>query len=165
MAKKLNIDNFFNLTPEQQAKEVEKMTNELIKKLPSLKKNLKMYGETTSELYNLSEEEVNLMGTTYAKAVRGGEISTPSSKRAYNNFIKNLRKYTRTNMAQLSLETAEQRLESWKEHIMQNGSEEEKAYVEKLLSGMTDKQKIGFTRSQYFLDVENWNSNSIPNIS
>ena len=124
---KFNINSFLKLRPEEQAKEIEKQTKELVKRLPTLKKNLKMYGEVSDELYNLTEEEVNLMGETYAKAVRGGDISTPSSKKAYNNFIRNLRKYTRTNIAQLSLQTAEQRLESWKEHIMQNGSEEEKA--------------------------------------
>ena len=158
MAKKFNINSFLNLSPEEQAKSIEKETRELIKRLPTLKKQLKMYGEVSDELYNLSEEEVSLMGTTYARAVRSGEITTPSSKRAYNSFIRNLRKYSRTNIGQLALKTAEERLDSFKETIMKNGSDAEKEYVTKLLNSMSDKQKLGFTRSEYFLDVENWNS-------
>ena len=156
--KKFNINSFLNLSPEEQAKAIERQTKELIKRLPELKKQLKMYGEQSSELYNLNKEEVELMGTTYSKAIRGGEISTPSSKKAYSNFIKNLHKYTKRNINQLALETAEERLASWKEHLDANASAEERAYAQELLDSMTPSEKIGFTRSEYFLDVENWNS-------
>ena len=43
MANKLNINSFINLKPEQQAKAIEKLTKDLIKKLPALKKQLKMF--------------------------------------------------------------------------------------------------------------------------
>ena len=82
MAKRNEVD-FFKLSAEEQAKVIERETKKLIARLPSLKKNLKMYGAVSDELYNLTEDEVSTIGTTYAKAVRGGEISTPSSKRAY----------------------------------------------------------------------------------
>lgn len=155
---KFNINSFLKLSPEKQAQEIEKQTKELIKRLPTLKKQLKMYGDVSDEMYNLTQEEVSLMGSTYADAVRGGEITTPSSKRAYNSLIKNLRRYTKTSMAQLAMETAEQRMDSWLSHIRQNGSVEEIAYAEQLVASMTPAQKLGFTRSQYFLDVENWSS-------
>ena len=158
MADKFNIDAFLKLSAEQQAKKIEEQTKELIRRLPTLKKQLKMYGEVSDELYNLSQEEVELMGTTYARAVRSGDITTPTSKGAYNQFIKNLHKFTRPDIDTLSKIYAERRLESWKETIMKYGSEEEKAYVEKLLNSMTDRQKKAFTLSEYFLDVENWSS-------
>ena len=158
MPKKFDVSSFLKLSPEEQAKSIERETKELIKRLPTLKKQLKMYGEVSDELYNLTQDELDLMGSTYAKAIRSGEITTPSSQRAYQKFISNLRKYARTDISYLAKVTAEQRLDSWKEHIDANASEEEKAYVEKLLNSMTDKQKLGFTRSEYFLDVENWSS-------
>ena len=155
---KLNINAFLNLTPEQQAKAVERMTKDVIKRLPTLKKQLKMYGEVSDEMYNLSADELELQGSTYSRAIRSGEISTPSSKSAYQSFIKNLHKYSRMDISKLAQMTAEQRLDSWQKHINANASEEEKKYVEELLKSMTDKQKLGFTRSEYFLDVENWSS-------
>lgn len=155
---KLNINAFLNLTPEQQAKAVERMTKDVIKRLPTLKKQLKMYGEVSSEMYNLSADEIELQGSTYSRAIRSGEISTPSSKSAYQSFIKNLHKYSRMDISNLAQMTAEERLASWQKHINANASEEEKKYVEELLKSMTDKQKLGFTRSEYFLDVENWSS-------
>ena len=117
-----------------------------------------MYNEVSDELYNLKEDELQLMGETYANAVRGGEISTPSSSSAYQRFVKNLRKYARRSIKELAVETAQQRMDSWLEHVRANGSEVEIEYAEELVASMTDEQKMGFTRSKYFLDVENWNS-------
>lgn len=152
MAKKLNITAFFKLSPERQAKEIEKQTAELIKRLPVLKKKLKMYGDTSDELYNLKEDEVALIGETYAKAVRGGEITTPSSKKAYQNFIRNLRKYTRTDIGQLAKETANVRMESWLDHINEGSTDADSEYAQELYNSMTEEEKLGFTRSKYFMD-------------
>lgn len=149
---KFNINSFLKLTPEEQAKSIEKQTKELIKRLPTLKKQLKMYNEISDELYNLSEEEIKLMGNTYAKAVRGGEITTPSSKRAYQNFISNLRKYARTDISQLAQQTAEQRIDSWLEHIKASSSDGDIKYAQEMLNSMSDEEKMGFTRSKYFMD-------------
>ena len=152
MAKKLDINSFLKLSPEKQAKSIEKQTAELIKRLPALKKKLKMYGDTSDELYNLKEDEVALIGTTYAKAVRGGEITTPSSKKAYQNFIRNLRKYTRTDIGQLARETADVRMESWLEHINEGSTDVDSDYAQELYNSMTEEEKLGFTRSKYFMD-------------
>ena len=152
MAKKFNINSFLKLSPEQQAKAIEKQTKELIQRLPTLKKQLKMYGEVSDELYNLSSEEVNLMGSTYSRAIRGGEITTPSSKNAYQSFIRNLHKYTRTNISQLAQETAQARMDSWIEHIDSASTKGDSEYAHKLLNSMTDEEKLGFTRSKYFMD-------------
>ena len=152
MAKKFNINSFLKLSPEEQAKSIEKLTQELLKRLLTLKKKLKMYGETSDELYNLSQDEVELMGRTYAKAVRGGEITTPSSKKAYNNFISNLRKYTRTDISQLARQTAEVRMDSWLEHINEGSTDADSEYAQELFNSMTEEEKLGFTRSKYFMD-------------
>lgn len=144
--------DFFKLSPERQAKEIEKMTEQIVSRLPTLKKRLQMYSETSSELYNLKSDELELMGTTYARAVRGGEISTPSSQQAYKQFIGNLKKYTRTSISELAKQTAQMRMEDWLLHIQNASNETDKAYAKKLYDSMTEEEKEGFTRSKYFMD-------------
>lgn len=158
MAKPFNLENFLKLSAEDQAKAVERQTAELVRRLPSLKKQLKMYGEVSDELYNLNEEEVKLYGTEYARALRFGEIKTESGKQAYRKFIKDLNKYTRTSIGELAYQTAEKRMDSWLETIDAHASAEEKKYAHELVDSMTEQQKLGFTRSQYFLNNENWGS-------
>ena len=152
MAKKFNINSFLKLSPEEQAKSIEKQTQDLLKRLPSLKKQLKMYGDTSDELYNLKEDELELIGSTYAKAVRGGEITTPSSKSAYRSFINNLRKYAKTDIRTLALQSAEQRMGSWIDHIEKASTDADKEYAQRMLDSMTEEEKLGFTRSKYFMD-------------
>ena len=152
------LSSFFSWSKEEQAEFIERETKNVIKRLPKLKSALQMYGEVSDELYNMSSEELQLIGTTYSRAVRSGEISTPSSKRAYQNFIGKLKKYSRMSIKELAEQTAEMRMQSWLDHVRANGSKEEIAYAEKLVEGMTISEKIGFTRSKYFLDTENWGS-------
>ena len=152
MSKRDNLSRFFKLSPEEQAIEIEKQTKKLINRLPDLKKKLKMYGDTSDEMYNLTGEEIGLMGSTYASAVRGGEITTPTSKQAYRSFIKNLRKYARTDLGQLARQTAEQRLDSWINHIKEGSNNSDSAYAQQMLEGMSEEEKLGFTRSKYFMD-------------
>lgn len=152
------FSSFLKWSKEEQASFIERETKKLIKRLPTLKKNLQMYGEVSSELYNLSAEEIDLIGTTYSRAVRRGEVSTPSSQQAYNKFVNDLRKYARMDMKQLAIQTSEKRLDSWLEHLKANGSDKEVEYAQELLNSMTDEQKMGFTLSKFFLDVANWSS-------
>ncbi|MBO7732833.1 MAG: hypothetical protein J6S67_09780 [Methanobrevibacter sp.] len=152
MAKKFNINSFLKLSPEEQAKSIERQTKELINRLPALKKKLKMYNETSDEMYNLSQEEVELQGMTYAKAIRSGEITTTSSKKAYRQFISNLRKYAKMDIGQLAKETAERRMDSWLEHIKAGSTDADSEYAQELFNSMTEEEKLGFTRSKYFMD-------------
>ena len=152
------FSSFFSWSKDEQAKFIERETKNVIKRLPKLKSSLQMYGEISDELYNMTAEEIELAGTTYSRAIRSGEISTPSSKRSYQDLISKLRKYSRTSIKELAVQTAEQRLESWLANVRANGTLEEIQYAEELLAGMTENQTIGFTLSKYFLDVENWNS-------
>ena len=154
MASKFNINRFLKLSPEEQAKSIERETKELIKRLPTLKKQLKMYGETSDELYNLQRDEVELIGSSYAKAVRSGEITTPTAKASYQKFVNNLRKYARTDIGQLASQTAELRMESWLEHIDASSSDGDSEYAHELYNSMTEEEKLGFTRSKYFMDSQ-----------
>lgn len=149
---RFNLSSFLKLSPEEQAKQIEKETKALLKKLPELKRKLKMYGEVSDELYNLSSEEVSLMGETYAQAVRNNEITTTSSKQAYQQFINNLNKYARTDISQLAQETAEKRMDSWLKHIEDGSTTGDIKYAKELLKDMTAQEKEGFTRSKYFMD-------------
>lgn len=158
MAKKFNLENFLKLSPEEQAKAIERETKKLLGQLPSLKKNLQMYNDVSDEMYNLSPEEVELQSSVWSRAVRSGEITTPSGQKAYQQFIKNLHKYARPDIHQLALESAEKRMEDWLNTIKQHASQEEINYVTDLVNKMTDQQKMNFTRSQYFIDNANWNS-------
>lgn len=150
--KKFNINSFLKLSPEEQAKQIERDTKALISRLPTLKKQLQMYGEVSDELYNLSQDEIDLMGTTYAKAVRGGQITTPSSQRAYQDFIKNLNKYSQVDLNYLAQQTAKERLDSWLKHIEDASTDGDIAYAKEMLNSMTDEEKLGFTRSKFFMD-------------
>lgn len=152
MADKFNIKYFLRLSPEQQAQYIERQTKEIIRRLPSLRKNLKMYNDTSTELYNLKEDELQLMGSTYARAVRGGEISTPSSKMAYSNYISTLRKYSKISIKQLAQETAQERMKSWIDHVIEGSTDADSEYAQELLNSMTEEEKLGFTRSKFFMD-------------
>lgn len=158
MAKKFNIEEFLRKSKEEQAREIEKQTAILKARLPDLKKNLKSYDDTSDELYNLTEDELDLMSTTYQSAVRRGEITTPSSKRAYQRFVKQLQRYATRDRRYLAMQTAKKRMKSFEEDIMKNASEEEKEYAKFLIDMMDDKLKQKFTLSKYFLDVNNWSS-------
>ena len=160
MAKKsqFNINNFLKLSAEEQAKAIERDTEKLIGRLPSLKKSLKMFNDTSDEMYNLSAEEVELQGMTYARAVRTGSITTPTGKQAYQNFVRNLRRYARTNIGDISKQVAMRRFDDWHQTIKDHASTDELEYANYLINQMTDEMKQGFTRSRYFIDNSNWNS-------
>lgn len=159
MPYKFNLESFLKKSAEEQAKIIERETQKVIGRLPSLKKNLKMYGETTSEMYNLTPEQLQLEGSTYAKAIRSGEMSTPSSKKAYHRFMSSLSRFANMNIHELAQQTASARLDEWLEHIKANGSDEEVEYAQEMLNSMTDEEKLRFTLSEYFLDTNNFSSN------
>lgn len=161
MAKKeFDINSFLKKSPEEQAKAIERETQRLLNRLPSLKDKLSMYNEVSDEMYNLSPEEVEFQGLRQAQAVRTGEITTPTGKQAYNNFVKNLHRYARRNIHDLAVESAEMRMKSWLDNIRSHASQDEIDYAEELVNSMSENEKIGFTRSKYFLDVGDWNSDN-----
>lgn len=155
---KITFEEFEKFDIEKQAEIIEKQTKQLLKKLPSLKKNLSLYDDATDELYNLTPDELSLYGETYARAIRGGEISTPSSKLGYQKFVRRLLNYNARSIRELAIDYASRRMDSFMETIKNNGSLAEIEYAEKLFEEMSDDDKIAFTRSKYFLDTDNWGS-------
>ena len=151
-------DNFFNYSPEKQAEWIEKQTTKLLKRLDALKENLQLYNDVSDEMYNLSQEEVELQSEVWKRAVRGGEITTPSSKRAYQQFVANTAKFAKMSMIELTRLYASNRIDSFLETIRKNGSIEEYEYAKSLVDSMSEDDKVGFTKSKYFLDVDNWGS-------
>lgn len=149
--------SFSKWTKEEQATYIETATKKILKNLNKLKKNLQMYGEISEEIYNLSPSELRDYGQSYATAVRGGEITTPSSKQAYRHFIEQLRKYSKTDISKLALTYAKRRLDSWLDTVKKNGSLAEIEYAQELIDSMSNKDIRGFTLSKYFLDTETWN--------
>lgn len=161
MAKKspIKIDDFFKLSAEEQAKAIERETKKVLGRLPSLKKSLSVYNDTSNEMYNWRSDEIETIGMTYARAVRTGSITTPTGKQAYQHFVQNLRKYARTSIKDLALGSAKMRMESFMKHIRENSKnpdEIEKANM--YYEMMSDSDILGFTRSKLFLDVGDWGS-------
>ena len=155
---KFNIKSFLKLSKKEQASQIESLSKDLIRRLPDLKKNLKSYDDVSDELYNLKQDELELISSTYSKAVVDGEISTPSSKRAYNKFIRQLNKYARMSMKSLVSMSTTRRINDFILNVEKNASKEEIEYMHELLDNMTAEQKHAFTMSKYFLNVSNWNS-------
>lgn len=159
MAKKeFDINAFLKKSPEEQAKAIERETERLVKRLPSLKDKLAMYNDVSDEMYNLQPHEAEFIGIRNAQAVRTGEITTPSGKQAYNNFVKNLHKYARRNIHDLAVESAEMRIKSWLDNIQKHASRGEYEHDLEIFNKMSENEKIGFVRSKYFLDVGDWDS-------
>ena len=154
----LKFEEFEKFDIEKQAEIIERETRKLLKKLPKIRKNLSAYDDTSDELYNLEQEQLELYGKTYASALRGGELTTPSSIEGYQRFVKQLLKYNSKSIKELAIDTANNRMESFMKNIRENGSLAEIQYAEQLFSQMNDYDKIAFTRSKYFLDTDNWGS-------
>lgn len=155
---KLTLKEFEQFDIEKQADIIEKQTKQLLKKLPSLKKNLALYDDVSDELYNLSYDELSLYGETYSRALRSGEISTSSSKQGMTRFVQKLLNYNRKTIKELAQEYAEKRMDSFLETIKNNGSMAEQDYAQELIDALSEEDKIAFTRSKYFLDTDNWSS-------
>ena len=51
-------------------------------------------------------------------------------------------------------------MKSWLDNIRSHASQDEIDYAEELVNSMSENEKIGFTRSKYFLDVGDWNSDN-----
>ena len=161
----IKFPEFEKFDIDKQIEFIENETRKLLKKLPKLRKNLSTYDDVSDELYNLEPEQLRIYGETYAKALRGGELTTPSSKEGFNRFINQLINYNSKSIKQIAIETAERRMDSFMKNIHEHGSQAEIQYADYLYSMMTDTDKISFTRSKYFLDNDNWGSEQFAKFS
>lgn len=141
---KLDIDT---LTPEELEKWVEQETKKVIENLPTLKRELSLTDDRSNEFYNLEVDDITLMSRIYRSEIRQGIKSTGQT-----NFLKNLEKYGSTPIDELAQDYATERMEDFIEsHKAYSTGEEDDEYFQELLDMMTPEDKLGFTRSKYFV--------------
>lgn len=163
MAKKgINIPNipFQELDLDKQIQWLMKQTEKVIKRLPILKKELATYDDKSSEMYNKDASEIQLFTQSYSMDLATGTIS-PSDDNI-NNWVNQLSKYGNMGIGDLRLQATEQRIESFMTSLVKSGaSEMEIAYVENLLSKMSEQEKETFTKSKFFWDSGEYGSEGI----
>lgn len=143
------------MTPEQQIKEIERLTEEVIERLPDLKHKLTAFDDRSDELYNLTPEEIRLFSKTYTSDIESGYTS-----QGLGNFMQQLQRYGETPLEELELSVAMQRWQSFKENILQVGGESEYQYVLELESKIDKRVIVDFTRSKFFFDAGDLSSDN-----
>ena len=153
----MQLKTFEKLSLDKQLKWIDQTTSKVLKRLPILKKRLKMYDDKSSELYNLEPSEVAFQAKVYRDIITESDTSSPRYK-SLKNFIYNLDKYANTSLKSISKNLTSIRLQDFKDNILQVGGQKELDYIEKLLNSLTDAQRRGFTISKYFFDNGNLSS-------
>lgn len=141
------IKAFKEFTPEKQIEWVEKQTEKVIKRLPTLREELKMYDDKSDELYTMQGEEIELIKNVYSQKGFG-------SKQA-ESFISELKTYGDKDIRSLVKTATTNRIESFLENIKRVGGEKEYIYAKELLDSLTSREKTMFTKSKYFFDNGN----------
>jgi hypothetical protein len=161
MAKGLKQPKPFELMSiEEQIEFIEKQTENVIKRLPELKEALTTYDDVSKELYNMTEEQIKFASKSYQQSIRGGEITTPTGKKALSSYVQQLSRYGGGDISQLAHETAQERFDNFLEHVRSIADDEELEYLDKLVELMSEEDILGFTRSKYFLDTGDYSSDS-----
>ena len=168
MARKPIYNRDFNtLTPEEQIKWLERQTRLVIKRLPALKKKLSVYDDRSEELYNLSQEEIQLFTKSYTEQISSGSIRVrtsigeqPSARtKALEKYTESLQKYGTKPMRELITESTKMRWDSFLDNVKQCSTTEfETQYLEELTNKMSDRDIYEFTKSKLFFDNGNPNS-------
>ena len=154
MARVKYFKPFNLLSPEEQIKWIEKQTEKVLNRLPTLKERLTAFDDRSDELYNKTVEEIKLTSKVYTSQILDGDTDIGGLE----NYIDQLTTYGNTNIKTLVKETTKTRLDNFLENILLTGSPEEYEYVKKLLSKMTNTEKNRFVKSKYFFDTGNLNS-------
>ena len=152
-SKKIKIysfEDFTKLNKRNKTKWINQQTRKIIKKLPTLKKYLTMYDDRSGELYTLSKEEIRLFSKVTRSDLEYQRINAP--------YIEDLIRYGNTSATQLLKVATEERIKSFLDNIEKVGGTEEKEYAKQLLDKLSDNQKAIFTKSKYFFDNGNNNS-------
>lgn len=144
------IKTLSSLSPKEQKEWVEKETKKVIKRLPTLKKRLTTYDDRSSELYNLTKEEIKLMSKVH--------ISNGIGSAGYEEYVAQLEYYGETKIKELAQSITEQRINSFLENIKQVGGQQEYEYVKDLIDKMSKREKENFVKSKYFFDRGDLNS-------
>lgn len=163
MAKKvitsLNIP-FKDLDVEKQIQWLVEHSQKVIERLPQLKKELAVYDDKSNEMYNWSKENVEVFTKSYTLDLATGTIKGDNQE--LNDFVSQLSKYGDKGIGELRLQATQERIESFKQSIIDSGgSEDELNYVQSLLDKMSDREKEAFTKSKLFWDSGVPNSEGI----
>ena len=145
-----SFEDFTRLNKRDKSKWINQQTRKIIKKLPTLKKYLTMYDDRSGELYTLSKEEIRLFSKVTRSDLEYQRINAP--------YIEDLIRYGNTSATQLLKVATEERIKSFLDNIEKVGGAEEKEYAKQLLDKLSDNQKAIFTKSKYFFDNGNNNS-------
>lgn len=142
----IGVKSLKGLTPEQEVKELEKLTEKVLERLPELKHRLTAFDDRNDDLYNLTPEDIRLTSNTYISDIRGNY-----SSEGLENWYKQLQIYGETNLDELEVAVADARWESFKENIKQV-SYEDYNYIIELEKKLDKKTIVEFTRSKFFFD-------------
>lgn len=135
---------FKEFTPEEQQEWVEKQTEKVLRRLPTLRKKLSLYDDKSDELYMMEGSNLQLIKNVYQK-------SGYKSKQALN-FVSELSIYGSTSIKKLIKQTTATRIESFLANIKAVGGAKEYEYAKSLLNQLTEKEKTRFVRSKYFFN-------------
>lgn len=161
MAKGLKEPKPFELMSiEEQIEFIEKETEKVLKRLPELKEALTTYEDVSKELYNMTEEQIKFASKSYQQSIRSGEITTPTARKGLSSYVQQLSRYGGGDISQLAQETAQQRFDSFLDHIRAIADDDELEYLNKLVDMMSEEDILGFTRSKYFLDTGDYSSDN-----
>lgn len=151
---------FKDLDVEKQIQWLVEHSHKVIERLPQLKKELSVYDDKSNELYNKSKSSIELFTKSYTLDLATGTITGENAE--LNEFVSQLSKYGDKGIGELRLQATQERIESFKQSIIDSGaSEEEIEYVNSLLDQMSDRQKEAFTKSKLFWDSGVPNSEGI----
>lgn len=148
-----SFEDFTRLNKRDKSKWINQQTRKIIKKLHTLKKYLTMYDDRSGEFYTLSKEEIRLFSKVSRSDLSYNRINIP--------YIKDLLKYGNTSATQLLKIATDERIKSFLDNIEQVSGLEERKYAEQLLNKLSDYQKAVFTKSKYFFDNGNPNSEGL----
>lgn len=141
------------LTLQEQMEWVEKQTKKVLARLPTLKKSLRVFDDRSSDIYNLTAEEIKLSSKVYST-----QISEGTYGEGIENYIEQLQMYGSSKMSSLVKISREKRIASFLENIKSVGGEEEYKYAKKLLNSLTKAEQNEFVKSKYFFDTGNLSS-------
>lgn len=161
----MKLPNLFKDIPkndiEQQIKWLEKQTEKVINRLPSLKENLVTYDDRSNDLYNKDVANIQLLTKIYTSQIKAGKIGNADINQPFQKYVSQLEQYGNKELSTLVWESTEKRMESFMEDLVNHSSSDiEIEYARQLLDKLTPAQLNGFTRSKYFFDNADYSSES-----
>lgn len=147
--KPFSIKEFRGLSPKKRRRWVLSQTRKVLRRLPSLKKRLSLYDDTSTRIYNLDPETLTLWGEIIANKVSKRNI-TSSDISSISSYLTELHSMADELLSKLDERYTNSRIEDFLENIKKVSSNEEYEYVKELIDNLSEKQKSEFVRSKQF---------------